>query len=92
MSTRTTSYALGEKLDAFIAEQVACGKYATASDVVRAALEALADERRREAFEREALEHALASNVRHSSAETWRSVDAAVAQAKTRTRRQVVSK
>jgi antitoxin ParD1/3/4 len=45
---RTTSYTLGEDLDEFVHAQVESGYYASASEVVRAALTLLANEQRKE--------------------------------------------
>jgi antitoxin ParD1/3/4 len=61
MASRTTSFTLGAELDAFVREQVESGLYSSASEVVRAALEHLADEQRREQAVLAALDRGLAS-------------------------------
>ena len=58
---RTTSYTLGEELDGFVREQVESGAYASASEVVRDALNRLAEEHRKEAAVLAALDHGMAS-------------------------------
>jgi antitoxin ParD1/3/4 len=58
---RTTSYTLGPELDAFVAEEVERGGYGSASEVVREALNRLADEKRKEAAVLDALDRGLAS-------------------------------
>ncbi len=58
---RTTSYTIGEQLDAFVREQVEGGAYASASEVVRDALTRLADEHRKEAAVLAALDRGIAS-------------------------------
>lgn len=61
MMPRTTSFSLGPELDAFVAEEVERGGYASASEVVREALNRLADEKRKEAAVLAALDGGLAS-------------------------------
>lgn len=78
---RSTSFTLGDELDAFIAELVESGEYESASEVVRDALKHKLDQRRKEKWVLEALDHALANGQRRSSAEAWQRVDAAVATA-----------
>lgn len=58
---RTTSFTLGEELDAFVREQVDSGAYASASEVVRDALSRLAEEQRKEAAFLAALDQGMAS-------------------------------
>jgi antitoxin ParD1/3/4 len=58
---RTTSFTLGAELDAFVREQVKSGAYGSASEVVRVALERLADEHRKEEAVLAALDHGVAS-------------------------------
>jgi len=60
---RTTSFILGDELDAFIAAQVSAGHFATASDVIRAALERLADQERKLEWVHAALDEGLASGA-----------------------------
>lgn len=62
---RNTSFVLSEELDGFIREQVSAGEYGSASEVVRDALERLADEKRKEA----ALLAALDQGVKSGQAE-----------------------
>lgn len=75
---RTTSYSLGPELDAFVRGQVATNAYGSASEVVRAALSAMQDEKRKE----EAFAAALDEGVRSGRAPrgTWKRVRAAVKQ------------
>ena len=61
MMPRTTSYSLGPELDSFVAEQVERGGYGSASEVVREALNRLADEKRKEAAVLDALDRGIAS-------------------------------
>jgi antitoxin ParD1/3/4 len=58
---RTTSFILGDELDAFVQKQVSAGRFATASDVIRAALERLAEEERKLEWVHAALDEGLAS-------------------------------
>ena len=58
---RTTSYTLGPELDAFVREQVESGAYGSASEVVRDALERLAEEQRKERALLAALDRGVAS-------------------------------
>jgi len=58
---RNTSFQLNDELDAFIRSQVESGSYDSASEVVRAALERFADEKRKEAWLAEALNEGLDS-------------------------------
>jgi antitoxin ParD1/3/4 len=58
---RTTSYTLGAELDAFVREQVQTGAYRSASEVVRDALERLAEEQRKERAVLAELDHGIAS-------------------------------
>ncbi|MEY4578697.1 MAG: Bacterial antitoxin of ParD toxin-antitoxin type system [Pseudomonadota bacterium] len=76
---RSTSYTLGDELDTFIAELVASGEYSSASEVVRDALKVKLEQRRKEKWVLDALDHALANGKRRTSAEAWARVDKAVA-------------
>jgi antitoxin ParD1/3/4 len=62
---RTTSFTLGEDLEEFVQEQVNSGAYASASEVVRVALERMAEQERKEA----ALYAALDAGVKSGRAE-----------------------
>lgn len=61
--TRTTSVALGDHFSEFIAEQVAAGRYASASDVVRSGLRLLEEREAQMATLRAALEAGEASGA-----------------------------
>jgi len=61
---RTTSYNLGDDLDAFISDKVASGSFKNASEVVRTALQRMLDEERKE----EALLSALDLGLRSKRA------------------------
>ena len=76
MPARTTSFSLGADLDAYVREQVARGAYASASEVVRAALTRMAEEERREAALYEALDRGDASKI--AAAGVWARVHASV--------------
>ncbi len=58
---RTTSFALGDEHNQFIAQQVTNGTYDSASELVREAISALADETRKETLWRALLADGLAS-------------------------------
>jgi antitoxin ParD1/3/4 len=58
---RHTSFVLSEELDGFIREQVKGGEYGSASEVVRDALERLADEKRKEVVLLAALDRGVKS-------------------------------
>ena len=58
---KNTSVVLDAKLQEFIREQVDEGGYRSASEVVRDALERLADEKRKETARLAALDHGVAS-------------------------------
>lgn len=61
--TRTTSVALGDHFAEFIAEQVAAGRYASASDVVRSGLRLLEEREAQMTALRAALEAGEASGA-----------------------------
>jgi antitoxin ParD1/3/4 len=54
---------LGEKLDGFVARQVASGKYATASEVMRAGLRKLMRAEQRAEYEARIVDEALAEGL-----------------------------
>ena len=58
---RTTSFTLSDKESTFITQQVEKGAYGSASDLVRAAIAALAEETEKEANWRSAIDEGLAS-------------------------------
>ena len=58
---RTTSFTLGDEQDAFIAKQVENGSYTSASDLVRAAISALAEATMKETLWRSLIDQGLAS-------------------------------
>ena len=64
---RHTSFSLGDHFDRFIAEQVARGRYGTASEVVRAALRLLEESESRV----EKLRQDLEEGVRSGSADDY---------------------
>lgn len=73
---RTTSFSLGDELEGFVREQVESGAYASASEVLRAALTLMVDEQRKEAALYAALDRGLASGTAKPG--TWKRVHAAV--------------
>lgn len=58
---KNTSFVVSDELSEFIQEQVSTGAYGSASEVVREALEKLAEEKRKEAALLSALDRGLAS-------------------------------
>ena len=58
-----TSVALSTHFEGFIQEQVKSGRYNNASEVVRAALRLMEDERSREILQREELRNAIAAGL-----------------------------
>jgi antitoxin ParD1/3/4 len=58
---KTTSFVLGDDLSEFIQERIEQGEFASVSEVVRTALEAFAEQTRREAELCAALDRGLAS-------------------------------
>ena len=66
---KNTSITLGEHFDGFIAQQVAEGRYASASEVVRAALRLFEDSERKTALLRQLLEEGEKSGTAEYSYE-----------------------
>jgi antitoxin ParD1/3/4 len=62
-TTKTTSIALGEHFNAFVASQVSSGRFGSASEVVRAGLRILEERETRLATLRAALEEGEGSPV-----------------------------
>jgi len=58
---KNTSVTIGDQLEAFIAQQVAAGRYCSASEAVRAGLRLLEERETKFAAIREALRHGEAS-------------------------------
>ena len=73
---RTTSFSLDPELETFLDEQLASGHYRSASEVVREALRRMAEDERKEAALREALERGMASPTAPDGG--WDRVDAPV--------------
>jgi antitoxin ParD1/3/4 len=67
---RNTSITLGEHFDGFISQQVAAGRYASASEVVRAALRLFEDNERKVATLRRMLEDGEKSGAAEYSYES----------------------
>ena len=63
-------------LDRFVGEQVSSGAYSTASDVIRAALEHMAEQKRKEAWVLAALDAGIASG--RAEPGTWDRVQAKI--------------
>ena len=78
--TRTTSFTLGSDLERFVREKVESGAYSSASEVLREALQRMADEDRKEAELLAALDAGLTS--RRAKAGVWERVDAKVRRAR----------
>lgn len=66
---KNTSITLGEHFDGFIAQQIAEGRYASASEVVRAALRLFEDSERKTAVLRKLLEEGEKSGTAEYSYE-----------------------
>ena len=66
---KNTSITLGEHFDGFIAKQIAEGRYASASEVVRAALRLFEDSERKTAVLRQLLEEGEKSGTAEYSYE-----------------------
>jgi antitoxin ParD1/3/4 len=76
MASRTTSFSLGTELDEFVREQVESGAYTSASEVVRKALQQMAQEQRKEQALLKALDHGVTSGRARPG--TWKRVQAEV--------------
>ncbi len=72
---KNTSFVIGEHFEAFIAQEIASGRYSSASDVMRAALRILEEEEQ----ERQAIRAALIEGENSGMAEDY-SIDALVAE------------
>lgn len=73
---RTTSYSLTREQNDFLRKQVKSGVFKSASDVIRAALNKMAEEQQKETELLEALDEGLASG--RARAGVWQRVHAAV--------------
>jgi len=69
---RTTSFSLGNELDAFVSEKVNSGDYGSASEVLREALRRMAEEERKEQALLAALDAGAAS--RRAKPNVWERV------------------
>lgn len=76
---RTTSFTLGEDLEAFVREKVDSGAFPSVSEVLREALRRMADEERKERDLLAALDAGLAS--RRAKPGVWDRVNAKVRRA-----------
>ena len=77
---RTTSFTLGEDLEAFVREKVESGDFASSSEVMREALRRMAEEERKERDLLAALDAGVAS--RRAKPGVWDRVDEKVRRAK----------
>ncbi len=77
---RTTSFTLGEDLEAFVREKVESGDFASSSEVMREALRRMAEEERKERDLLAALDAGVAS--RRAKPGVWERVDEKVRRAK----------
>ena len=68
---KNTSITLGEHFEGFIAQQIADGRYASASEVVRAALRQFEDSEKKIALLRRLLEEGEQSGTAEYSYETF---------------------
>ena len=68
---KNTSMTLGERFDGFIAQQISEGRFASASEVVRAGLRMLEDNERKIATLRHLLEEGEQSGVAEYSYESF---------------------
>ena len=76
---RTTSFTLGEELEAFVREKVDSGAFSSVSEVLREALRRMAEEERKERDLLAALDAGLAS--RRAKPGVWERVNAKVRRA-----------
>lgn len=76
---RNTSVSLGEHFTEFVQQQVASGRYATASDVLRAGLRLLEEDEQRLEWMRSQIAEGLAAieagHVFEDSDELWEGID-----------------
>ena len=79
---RTTSFTLGEDLEAFVREKVDSGAFASVSEVLREALRRLAEEERKERDLLSALDAGLAS--RRAKPGVWNRVETKVRRTQTK--------
>lgn len=68
---KNTSITLGEHFDGFIAQQIKDGRYASASEVVRAALRLLEDNERKVAALRKLIDEGEASGTANYSYDSF---------------------
>jgi antitoxin ParD1/3/4 len=76
--SRTTSFSLGRELEAFVQQQVASKAYRSASEVMRAALATMQEEKRKQEALLAALDEGLESGRARPG--TWKRVRSAVKQ------------
>jgi len=62
-TTKTTSFVLGDKLEAFVQNEIESGEYATASEVLRDALRRLMRRKARLAREHQLVDEGIASGL-----------------------------
>lgn len=79
---RTTSFTLGTDLEQFVREKVASGAYSSVSEVMREALQRMADEERKERDLLAALDVGLGS--RRARPKVWERIDAKVRRIQTK--------
>ncbi len=77
---RTTSFSIGKDLEEFVREKVDSGAFNSASEVVRQALQRMADEDRKETALLAALDAGLSG--RRAKPGVWERVDAKVRRAR----------
>jgi antitoxin ParD1/3/4 len=73
---RTTSFSLGKELEQYVRQKVKSGAFASASEVMREALQRMAEEERKEQALLAALDAGVAS--RRARPGVWERVDAKV--------------